>query len=416
MVIFLQNAHTPRFSVDFAYICIQIFPKFYVFICINTVKMLLYMQIFLGVVSLLNPEFSNSYLQVDSQKIVKNMHSIQAELGPGVECIPVLKDNAYCLGALPIAKALCDHARIRTLAVAQVCEGAELREAGLNAPAILVLGGVPQRLFAAAVHYQLQLTVFHPSAVYALERLAQEQGTTAQVQIKIETGLNRTGAKPGAELAALIDALSRCPHIHVAGAFSHFATGETKESPLAYRQFALYQQGLAQLKGAGIDPPQKHMCNSGGSDWYRASFCNAVRIGRRLYMDNQAEPHAPGTPGAVEEVCSWRASVTNLRTVEAGETVGYGDGVYYPLAQAGGPLLVGQRRARLLATCMDQCFVDVTGLPCQVGDEVTFFGCSSAGTPMPIQDVGKFLQVEGVYFYSFLSPRVVRIYTPATAP
>ena len=252
MVIFLQNAHTPRFSVDFACICIQIFPKFYVFICINTVKMLLYMQIFLGVVSLLNPEFSNSYLQVDSQKIVKNMHSIQAELGPGVECIPVLKDNAYCLGALPIAKALCDHARIRTLAVAQVCEGAELREAGLNAPAILVLGGVPQRLFAAAVHYQLQLTVFHPSAVYALERLAQEQGTTAQVQIKIETGLNRTGAKPGAELAALIDALSRCPHIHVAGAFSHFATGETKESPLAYRQFALYQQGLAQLKGAGI--------------------------------------------------------------------------------------------------------------------------------------------------------------------
>lgn len=96
--------------------------------------------------------------------------------------------------------------------------------------------------------------------------------------------------------------------------------------------------------------------------------------------------------------------------------VGYGDGVYYPLAQAGGPLLVGQRRARLLATCMDQCFVDVTGLPCQVGDEVTFFGCSSAGTPMPIQDVGKFLQVEGVYFYSFLSPRVARIYTPATAP
>ena len=171
------------------------------------------------------------------------------------------------------------------------------------------------------------------------------------------------------------------------------------------------------------------MCNSGGSDWFRASFCNAVRIGRRLYMDNQAEPLTPGTPGAVQEACSWRASVTNLRVVEAGDTVGYdaawtaprrtrvatvcvgyGDGLYYPLAEAGGPLLVGEQRARLLATCMDQCFVDVTDIPCRVGDEVTFFGQSSGGATMPIQELGKFMHVEGVYFYSFLSPRVARVY------
>jgi alanine racemase len=171
------------------------------------------------------------------------------------------------------------------------------------------------------------------------------------------------------------------------------------------------------------------MCNSGGSDWFRASFCNAVRIGRRLYMDNQAEPLTPGTPGAVQEACSWRASVTNLRVVEAGDTVGYdaawtaprrtrvatvcvgyGDGLYYPLAEAGGPLLVGEQRARLLATCMDQCFVDVTDIPCRAGDEVTFFGQSSGGAAMPIQELGKFMHVEGVYFYSFLSPRVARVY------
>ena len=371
----------------------------------------------------------NSYLAVNLQKITDNMHSIQQDLGPKAECIPVLKDNAYCLGAVPIAKALCAFAGVRTLAVAQVCEGVELRQAGLSAPAILVLGGVPERLFPTAVQYGLQLTVFHPSTVYALEMLACAQKTIAQVQIKVETGLNRTGAKPGAELAALIAALNVCPHVQAAGVFSHFSTGETKESPMAYRQFRLYEQALEQLLAAGIDPPQKHMCNSGGSDWFRASFCNAVRIGRRLYMDNQTEPLAPGTPGAVQEVCSWRASVTNLRVVEAGDTVGYdaawtaprrtrvatvcagyGDGVYYPLAEAGGPLLVGECQANLLATCMDQCFVDVTDIPCRVGDEVTFFGESSNGTPMPIQELGKFLHVEGVYFYSFLSPRVARVY------
>ncbi|MFQ9992700.1 alanine racemase C-terminal domain-containing protein [Ruthenibacterium lactatiformans] len=82
----------------------------------------------------------------------------------------------------------------------------------------------------------------------------------------------------------------------------------------------------------------------------------------------------------------------------------------YPLAEAGGPLLVGEQRARLLATCMDQCFVDVTDIPCRAGDEVTFFGQSSGGAAMPIQELGKFMHVEGVYFYSFLSPRVARVY------
>ena len=341
---------------------------------------------------MLDTTLCNSYLSVNLQTIINNMQSIQEDIGPDVECIPVLKDNAYCLGAVPIAKALCTYANVRTIAVAQVCEGVELRQAGLSAPAVLVLGGVPERLFPAAVEYGLQLTVFHPSTVYALEKLAAAQGKRAEVQIKVETGLNRTGAKPGAELGALAAALAACPHVR-------------------------------------IDPPQKHMCNSGGSDWFRASFCNAVRIGRRLYMDNQAEPLTPGTPGAVQEACSWRASVTNLRVVEAGDTVGYdaawtaprrtrvatvcvgyGDGLYYPLAEAGGPLLVGGQKARLLATCMDQCFVDVTDIPCRAGDEVTFFGQSSGGAAMPIQELGKFMHVEGVYFYSFLSPRVARVY------
>ena len=332
---------------------------------------------------MLDTTLCNSYLSVNLQTIINNMQSIQEDIGPDVECIPVLKDNAYCLGAVPIAKALCTYANVRTIAVAQVCEGVELRQAGLSAPAVLVLGGVPERLFPAAVEYGLQLTVFHPSTVYALEKLAAAQGKRAEVQIKVETGLNRTGAKPGAELGALAAALAACPHVRTMGVFSHFSTGETKESPTAYRQ----------------------------------------------YMDNQAEPLTPGTPGAVQEACSWRASVTNLRVVEAGDTVGYdaawtaprrtrvatvcvgyGDGLYYPLAEAGGPLLVGEQRARLLATCMDQCFVDVTDIPCRAGDEVTFFGQSSGGAAMPIQELGKFMHVEGVYFYSFLSPRVARVY------
>ena len=162
---------------------------------------------------MLDTTLCNSYLSVNLQTIINNMQSIQEDIGPDVECIPVLKDNAYCLGAVPIAKALCTYANVRTIAVAQVCEGVELRQAGLSAPAVLVLGGVPERLFPAAVEYGLQLTVFHPSTVYALEKLAAAQRKRAEVQIKVETGLNRTGAKPGAELGALAAALAACRYV-----------------------------------------------------------------------------------------------------------------------------------------------------------------------------------------------------------
>ena len=90
--------------------------------------------------------------------------------------------------------------------------------------------------------------------------------------------------------------------------------------------------------------------------------------------------------------------------------VGYGDGLYEPLVKCGGPVLVGEQRARYIDTCMDQCFVDVTDIPCAVGDEVTLFGTSSKGTGLPAQEVARCVGTEGVFFMSLLTPRVARIY------
>jgi alanine racemase len=153
----------------------------------------------------------------------------------------------------------------------------------------------------------------------------------------------------------------------------------------------------------------RHICNSGGSDWYREAFCNGARIGRRLYMENQKTPKSVGAPGAVGEVASWRTSIVNLRTVGAGETVGYderfraerptrvaticvgyGDGLYEKLAAAGAPVLVTAdgREASYLGICMDQSLLDVTGIDCRVGDEVTIFGRSSGGAFLSAQRVG----------------------------
>ena len=67
--------------------------------------------------------------------------------------------------------------------------------------------------------------------------------------------------------------------------------------------------------------------------------------------------------------------------------MGYGDGLSEGLVQVHGPVLVGGERARLMACCMDQTLVDVTGIPCRVGDPVTLFGWDEQGNLLASQEV-----------------------------
>lgn len=374
----------------------------------------------------------NSLLQVDLNKISSNWKTIQSALPTGCQCIPVLKGNAYGAGLVPVAKALYASGA-NFLAVAQVSEGILLRSAGLKDAEVFVLGGVPQPLLAAAVSHRIGLTLFSAATAYALEaECARQQVSAFPVQIKIETGLHRNGVLPGEELDELIEALRNCPHLKAAGAFSHFAEGEVYGSPLTMCQFAEFQRGVAQLKSAGICPPLLHICNSGASEWFDEAICTGVRIGRRLYMDSQKHP---GEHGAIAEACCWQSSVTNLRTLAPGETlgydgawtapratrvavvcVGYADGLCPQLAAAHAPVLVGDCRAPLLSTCMDQCFVDVTDIPCQIGDVVTFFGESAGGVHLSAQEVASLIGDEGVFLTSLLTARVGRIYLGLGTP
>ncbi len=370
----------------------------------------------------------NSYLEIDLNILRNNIRSIRSSLPEATQIIPVLKRDAYGLGALPVARALISSLPIDIIALAQIGEGVRLRQGGIT-QRLLILGAYPDSQVPAAVEHTLELSVFRPETIRLIDREAARQGKIMNVQIKIETGLNRTGAKPGEELAALAEAIKACEHIKVSGAFSHFIEGELPDDPLSRRQLALYLGALEQLERAGIPVPLRHICDSEASDWFSDAYLDALRLGRRLYMDSLDHPHAPGLPGAVEECVSWRTSILSLRRIEAGETacygtsfraeapteiaiigVGYGDGLYEGFVEAGSPLLVRGQRARYIGMCMDQSFIDVTGLGCRIGDEVTLFGRAGDGSCLPSQELAASIGQEGVYLTSRLGPRVARHY------
>lgn len=364
----------------------------------------------------------NSYLLIDLGVISRNARAILAELKPGTELIPVLKDDAYGLGLLPVARTLCALPEIRRVAVAHVSEGLELREAGIDRE-ILVMGAALPFQMEAAAEAELTLACPHLGFLTAYCETAERVGGRARVQIKIDTGLHRIGLEAG-ELDDFITEYAACAdRVEVTGVFSHFS--DVSYPAICEREYTAFLGALEKLRSGGVPVPMRHMACSASSERWPQYNLDAVRCGRRLYMDR---PDRPG--GAITEAVSWRAFVTHVKTRRAGERigyggtvklkkdsviatvgVGYGDGLNQELFRVGASVLVDGRCGGLLACCMDQCMIDVTGIDCRVGDEVTFFGYDGKGGFLSSQDVASLINSnEGCGLTSALSPRVARVY------
>lgn len=357
----------------------------------------------------------SSAVYVDMNIFTENIQSISRR---HAAFIPVLKSDAYGLGMHRIAKSLDGRPGVVMMAVSQVLEAASLRENGIKSE-ILVLGGTLPRHWNAAADLGLTLTVTRPGMIDELDRL----GKALRVHLKIETGLNRNGVRPGGELAGVLAELRRAKYVTLTGTYSHFAQAEEKNTERCQAQLARYRQALEQLEQAGVNPGLRHLCNSAAAEWMPEAEFDAVRIGRGLYMDAQEDPL-----GDIREVASWRANVVGLRELAVGSrlgygkgivlerdtrvaviNVGYGDGLNRQVAR-GGPVLINGRRATLLGCCMDQCFADVGEIPCEIGSEVTLFGYDRQGNLLSSQEVARLCDDEGCGLTAALGNRVERIY------
>ncbi len=370
----------------------------------------------------MNIQMNNSYIEVDMQALLDNARAIIASLGGGCRLIPVLKDDAYGLGLVPVAKQLCTLGEINTIAVSHVSEGLELRRAGIDREILIMASALPFQI-ESAVDAGLTIACGRLGLVPELAAAAEKLSKKAHIHIKIDTGLHRIGLEPD-ELDDFIAELDACAeHISVDGAFSHFS--DSANSALSLHERNVFCAAAAKLEAAGINIPLHHMASSATSEACPQYNMDAVRIGRRLYMDNPSKPL-----GNIKEVASWRGYITNIKQRRAGDSIGYGegvrlekdsliatvsigygDGLNQDLVKIKAPLLLNGSTAHYTACCMDQCMIDVTGIDCKVGDEVCFFGYDGKGAYLSSQEVAAMVNDdEGCGLTSALSPRVARVY------
>ena len=362
----------------------------------------------------------NSILETDLSALRSNVEQIRREIGPDRKLIPVLKGDAYGLGAVRIARFLSGLGGIDTFAVSHVQEGIALREAGIREQ-ILVMSLPLRDQMADALRYRLVMTLGGFHQFRPLRELAASAGRKIPVNLKLDTGLHRIGFLPE-ETDALCGALLESRDaLEIVGTFSHHAAHDPETLDTQDRRF---EEALEALRAAGIDPGLRHIAASASLEADPARLYDAVRVGRRLFLDHPTRP-----TGRIREAVSFRTRVTDVRIRKAGETlgyegrvrldrdarigvlaVGYGDGLDPALAGAGAPVLVNGEEARLLAVCMDQSFIRLDGIPCEPGDEATLFGRDREGRLLSAQRSAGLIGWEGCDLTSRLTPRVKRVY------
>lgn len=366
----------------------------------------------------------HSCMEVNLDIIKENVAKIREYIGPDHQMIGVVKGDAYGLGAIPVARMLTEESGFDLLAVAHACEGIALRKAGIGQK-ILLMSAVPQAAIPEIVHYDLQMTAFSPEMVQILEQEAARQGKCVSVHIKVETGMNRIGARPGEELAVLLNTLKSCSHISVEGCYTHFATSKEYQDAFALEQLARFKVGVRQIKASGIHPIYIHAANTGATIWLRESYGTHVRCAGLMYGYSKMNDRS--NPVGVIEAASWRTVITNIRSLKPGESagynrffmpaepakvavlgVGYVDGLHRDVALSGGPVLVNGKRTRFVGACMDQSFIDITGIDCKIGDIVTLIGRDGDETvsPFHLMDCAPFATCAS--FFTSISNRVYR--------
>ncbi len=351
-----------------------------------------------------------AWMEVDLGALCRNASALSAR--SGVPLIPMIKADAYGLGAEMVWRAL-ETENVLAYGVATIEEGTTLRAAGLDR-SIIVFTPLLREELAEAHHSQLTPTLGY-------EREILDWATfNAPYHLSVDTGMSRAGL-PWREIADVTDAVTRFPP---EGVFTHFHSAELDDGTLE-EQEARFRVALQALPAR---PPIVHtdasaaIVRRGKSEW------DAVRPGVFLFGVGS------GTSAAIqpEPVVHVRSRIVELRWIEAGDTVsydaiyvapsrrriatipiGYADGIPRSLSGAGHAIVRGRSVPFVGRVTMDMIMLDVTEISCDIGDLATVIGRSEDGALLDVETVADTAQISPYELLTGLRGRLSRHYLEA---
>lgn len=325
--------------------------------------------------------------------------------------LAAVKADGYGHGAATVAHAL--RGSVDGFMVASLGEGEALRQAGIT-QRIVVLQGVMNQAEARRAAMRFLEPVFHHiSQIEAVGTVG--FGLPLTVWLKVDTGMHRVGFTPQ-EFSAAYARLSALRGVRPnPGVLTHFARADEPDAAPTQAQIALFNQTTAGLQG------ERSLCNSAGLLAFPEAGGDWVRPGIMLYGGN---PFTTGTAAAqdLRPVMRLTTPLIAVRTVFAGESVGYGGrfiapetmpvgvaamgyGDGYPRhAPDGTPIIVNGQRTQLIGrVSMDLITIDLRGITAAVGDTVECWGAQ-----LPIDTVASAASTISYELMCQMSGRVAR--------
>ena len=356
-------------------------------------------------------------MRVNLTALVDNVRFFRSLLKPTTKLTCMVKAFAYGAGSLEISKALQAAKVADYLAVAVADEGVELRRAGITLPIIIMDPEVAA--MNLILENNLEPNVYSFASLEQVITAAEEKGLEGvPVHIKIDSGMHRLGFYRE-DIPQLIKRLQGTRAVRVASVFSHLAGSDEAQ----FDAFTLQQIGYYKLCADAIQvelgyPIIKHICNSAGIERFTPYQFDMCRLGIGLYGISFAG-------NKLRNVCSLQTTILSVKTVRAGETIGYGrhttltedrqiavipigyaDGFDRRFSNYGGEVIVRGKRCPVVGNvCMDQAMVDVTGTDAHVGDTVEVFG-----ERLPLQELSDRLGTIPYEVLTSVSRRVQRVY------
>jgi alanine racemase len=323
-----------------------------------------------------------TWIEVDLDAIRHNVRLLKPERA---QLMAVVKANGYGHGDVPVARAALE-AGAAWIGVALVEEGLELRDAGIEAP-ILVLSEFPSGSEGAALAAGLTPSLYTDTG---RERLAQAgAGREVGVHVKVDTGMHRVGVYPPEATTGFVDRMA-ATSLRLDALWTHFASS-TEDEKTTLLQLETFLAVVEDVRAAGHQPRLLHAANSGSTILYPETHLDLVRTGIAIYG---VEPGGgAGADLGLRPALTWRSAVTMIRRLPAGEAVSYGhryrlerdaniatvpvgyaDGYPRLLSSRADVLIRGQRCRVAGSVTMDQLIVDCGELTVEAGDDVVLLG------------------------------------------
>lgn len=331
----------------------------------------------------------HNWVEIDLSALVHNLGEVRKIVGPNVEICAVVKADAYGHGAIQIAKTLAENGVAR-LAVANLSEGRQLREAEIVQPILLLQPSFPEEA-EEIIDFRLTPTVCSEVSARKFDTIARNKDEIYPVHIKVDTGMGRFGV-PLDSSWKFIEEVSNLKNLKVEGVFSHFAKSHN-DKDFSKKQLELFKNLVVESRNKGIDIPYWHIANSAGILNYPDSHFNLVRPGIMLYGLYPGDAKRYAKKISLRPVMSLKTRVMCAKEINAwcglsydhtyylkkksmiaALPIGYSHGYGRVLSNMTDVIFRGRKYPQVGTICMDSLLINLGATKPKIGEEVVLMG------------------------------------------